>query len=360
MFRKLLFLNGLSILVIPIQHAAAYGLSAMFEWTDRYMPVEVPNFDQLWSPEYIFLSALRILSTFSVPCFLFISGFFIAFMARGKAQELKVRTLLPRIVTLLYPFMIWTFARFVLLRRLPRSVDDFLTPYNFVPLLMQFYFLSPFLVGWARRNWKTLLAATGVIQLVLASSRYLLGLGVEFTMAANVLDNSPRWFFLSSQIFWFPFGIVYGLNFPQFNAFILKHRRKWGIGMLVFGAITLAEYFLVDFLTGPEWIGPNFSGISRLAFILMTLLMMLSIEPGGFKYSKQISDIGGKSLGIYLANIPFIFVVAVFMYWFTPALLGIQVIYFLVLFTAGLFGPLALMWLVRKTSLRAGYRYLFG
>lgn len=360
MAKRLLFLNGLAILAIPIQHASAYGLQALFDWTDRYLPVEVPNYDQLWSPAYIFLSVARILSTFSVPCFLFISGFFISFMARGKERELTVRSLLPRIGSLLYPFVIWTVIRFVILRNFPDSLDEVLTPLNFVPLLIQFYVLAPLLVAMARKNWKVLLITTAAIQLFFASGRYLLGLGVEFSVLASILENSPRWFFLTAQIFWFPLGIVYGLNFQAFNAFVLRHRRKWIFGAIAMAASAVAEYFLVDLLTGPQWIGPHFSGLFRLLFIFLTLFAMLSIDPDRFRAAKQISDIGTKSLGIYLANIPFIYVTAVVMYRLTPALLGYQAVYVTVLFTVGLFGPLALMAFVRKTPFSGAYRYLFG
>ena len=66
--------------MIPIHHATAYGLQAMFMWTDRYRDVAVPNYDMLGSLSFYVTIIVRQLDVYSVPAFLFISGYFIAFM----------------------------------------------------------------------------------------------------------------------------------------------------------------------------------------------------------------------------------------------------------------------------------------
>jgi hypothetical protein len=86
----------------------------------------------------------------------------------------------------------------------------------------------------------------------------------------------------------------------------------------------------------------------------------LSLNESSFPYSKTIADLGTKSLGVYMGNIPAIYVTAVIMYRLTPWVLGILPIYVPILFIAGLGGPLLFMWIVRKTPLRPAYRYLFG
>ena len=132
--KKLLILNGLAIIAVPLHHAAAYGLQAMFYWTDRYRPVSVPNFDQINSISYYVTTAIRQLDAFSVPAFLFISGYFIAFMARGEKSEVTWSLVTARVKTLLPPFLIWTVIRYALLRDFPSSIDDVLDPYHFIPL----------------------------------------------------------------------------------------------------------------------------------------------------------------------------------------------------------------------------------
>ena len=66
--------------MVPLHHSTAYGLQAMFEWTNRYRDVAVPNFDQLGTLPYYVLMFARQFDAFGVPAFLFVSGFFIAFM----------------------------------------------------------------------------------------------------------------------------------------------------------------------------------------------------------------------------------------------------------------------------------------
>jgi len=46
----------------------------MFWWTDRYLPVSVPNFDQFGGPSYYFYRVLEQLVIFMIPAFFFVSG----------------------------------------------------------------------------------------------------------------------------------------------------------------------------------------------------------------------------------------------------------------------------------------------
>jgi fucose 4-O-acetylase-like acetyltransferase len=358
--RRLLFLSGLAIFAIPIQHASAYGLQALFEWTDRYMDVAVPNYDLLGSPTYYVLTVLRQLSVFSVPGFLVISGYFLAFMARGKDQNVSLGSVMPRIRTLIPPFIVWTVIRFGLLRRLPTDIGELLDPYHFIPLLIQFYLLAPLIVPLARRNWKLFLTFFAVLQLSIEAVRYLNQLGVAVPGGEFVLAVSPRWLFYGQQPFWLPFGLVFGLHTNQFIEFMKRNKSRFLAGTMVFGLLSLVEYFVADSINPAVWIGPTFSGFSRNLYIGCALMFLLVLDETKFRFSKNFVEWGSRSLGIYLANIPFIFVVAVFLYRFLPWTLGVQLIYVPALFTAGFFGPLLLMWAVRNSPMRRFYRLVFG
>jgi peptidoglycan/LPS O-acetylase OafA/YrhL len=358
--RRLLFLNGLAILTIPIHHAGAYGLQAMFFWTDRYRPVSVPNYDLLGSIPFYITMIVRQLDTFSVPAFLFISGFFIAFMAKGKEKTLTWQMVLPRVKVLLIPFIIWTIIRYALLRHVPTSVDEVLDPYHFIPILIQFYLISPLLVPMARNRWKLLLIVAAVLHLSIHTLRYLSGLDVILPGQELILSLTPRWFFLGQQPFWFPFGLVFGLHLQQHSQQLA--RMKWQLlaATIISAILMVAEYQIGDYLNGLTWVGPSFSGLTKNFYIFFFILLILAINESSFPRSKDISNLGAKSLGIYMGNIPAIYVTAVLMYHFTPWALGSQLLYQTILAIAGLGGPLLLMWLVRQTPLRAGYRYLFG
>ena len=86
MIRRLLLLNGFAAIGAVLYHATGWGYTAMFWWTDRYLPVDVPDFSQLGSVAYFSLRLVEQLIIFSIPSFLFVSGFFIAF-ATGKSQQ---------------------------------------------------------------------------------------------------------------------------------------------------------------------------------------------------------------------------------------------------------------------------------
>jgi peptidoglycan/LPS O-acetylase OafA/YrhL len=242
----------------------------------------------------------------------------------------------------------------------PTSVGEVLDPYHFIPILIQFYLLSPLLVPIARDRWKLLLGSFAVLHLGIHTLRYLHDLGVILPGQELILYLTPRWFFLGQQPFWFPFGLVFGLHFQKHSQQLAKIKWQLLIATIIFGIFALVEYQVGDYLNGPQWIGPTFAGLSRNFYIFFFILLILAINESSFPWSKDISNLGTKSLGIYMANIPAIYVTAVLMYHFTPWALGSQLLYQTVLAIAGLGGPLLLMWLIRRTPLRVGYRYLFG
>ena len=67
MYRRVFLLMGLAIVAVVCNHAAGWGYTAMFWWTDRYRPVTVPNFDQTGTLPYYGLLLLKQLTLFSVP-----------------------------------------------------------------------------------------------------------------------------------------------------------------------------------------------------------------------------------------------------------------------------------------------------
>lgn len=366
MTKRLLYLNGLAILMIPLQHACAYGLQALFMWTNVYLPgVDVPNYSLLGTLPYHILINLRQITTFAVPCFLFISGFFISFLARGKDAKVSWAQVFPRVKVLIFPFVIWTIIRFGLLRRPPENLDEALDPYHFVPLLIQFYLISPFLVSAAKKNWKALLIITAILHLSIQLFRYTESLGFVIPGQQLVLTLTPRWFILGQQPFWFPLGLVVGLNLKEFQGWLTANRTKLLVTTLFFVVLMTVEYYVAFAISGDFWLGntfggASFSGFARNFYIVSIMFFLLSLDDASLPLPKQFADLGGKSLGIYMGNIPAIYVAAVLMYRLTPVLLGMQYIYVPVLFAAGLGLPLLFMWIVRNTPLRVAYRYFFG
>lgn len=360
MIRRLLLLNGLAALAVPIHHASGYGFSAMFEWTDRYQQVTVPNYDQIGTLSYYIIILIQQLDYFALPAFMFVSGFFAAFAAVGSEPKLKWSIVKSRVINLLVPFAIWTIVFFILFtRRLPGSVDEILDRYYYIPLLMQFYLLAPFIVSLAKKRPKLVLIAAAVLELGRFTIRYLLDLHVSFPGQDVIIFLTPRWLF-PMLFFWFALGLVIGFHRESVTQWLA--RVKWALlaAVIGLGVLTMVEYAIVARATGQEWMGPYFGGFSRQVYALAFILCFLAFDDLKIPFSAQLSDLGTKSLGIYLVHNRIMYFMAVFMYRQTPALLGNQLLYQLILIAVGLAGSLILMEVVKKSPTRPVYRYVFG
>jgi membrane-bound acyltransferase YfiQ involved in biofilm formation len=359
MTRRLLLLNGLAVLMIPLHHSTFLGLEAMFVWTDRYMNVSVPNFDQLGSLSYYVLMFIRQMDAFGVPAFLFVSGFYIAFMARGESRQVTQNDFLPRIKVLLVPFILWTMIRYVLLTRVPASIDDILDPYYYLVVLIQLYLLSPWLVRIADSRPGLLLAAAALIHLSFRSIMFFNLMGVDSPVLDLVTKYNVRWVF-PAWLLHFSLGLVAGLNVESASAWL--HRMRWWLLAAVIATLSLSlvEYELLARWSGQEWLGPNNPGITRMAYATLVAPCFLGFAATRLPLSRHLAYLGANSLGIYLGNLPFAYLAAVIMYHFTPAVLGAQPVYQAVLILAGFGGPLILMWLWKRLPVRRYYRLAFG
>ncbi len=112
MVKKLLALNGIAILGAILYHSAGWGFVSMFWWTDRYMPVSVPNFSQIGSFSYFSLRFIEQVIIVAIPAFLFVSGYFVVF-ASGKNPSPKWRWIFTRVSFLVIPYLIWTIIMIV-------------------------------------------------------------------------------------------------------------------------------------------------------------------------------------------------------------------------------------------------------
>ena len=89
MVRRLYLLTGIAIFAVVLNHAAGWGFTSMFWWVNRYSSLTPPNYDQVGSLSYYFLVVLKQITTFSVPAFLFVSGFFVTYAYKGVDHQSK-------------------------------------------------------------------------------------------------------------------------------------------------------------------------------------------------------------------------------------------------------------------------------
>ncbi len=223
MIRRLLLLNGLAAIGAVLYHASGWGFTAMFWWTDQYLPVTVPDFSQMGGIAYFGLRLVEQLIIFSIPAFLFVSGFFIAFATGRDQKTMSWKLVGVRIKNLAIPYLVWTTAiiLFSSIQGQPYTAIDIMReiafgkaapPYYFVPLIIQLYLLSPFLVRMARNQAGSLLVAAAIIQLTVQTLKYLALLDPAYLSSDVLRTLTASWFF-PGHIFWFVLGIVYKIQF---------------------------------------------------------------------------------------------------------------------------------------------------
>jgi len=358
-----------SIIGVVLNHTAGWGYTAMFWWTDRYREVVVPNFDQLGSLSYYSLRFIEQAIIFAIPAFLFVSGFFIAAATGRSKNTIGWKLVWTRVLSLLIPYLVWTAAFFAvdLAQGVTYSPNGYLqrlvfgrttSGYYYVPLLCQYYLLSPLIVPLARTRWRPLLIGAGLIQGIILLARYGSILNIQIAGLEQLTAWSVSWFF-PGHLLWFTLGVVVGFHVGMFNAWLSK--VKWAA--VAIWAVTLVlgiiEWETLFGLSGQEWIATSrtlldeiYSGAFIFSFLAFTNLTI--------PFSEQLGALGSKSYGVFLAHTMFLTLGARAVYHLLPRLLALEVIFQPYLILLGLGGPLILMAIAIRSPLRPYYKYLFG
>jgi peptidoglycan/LPS O-acetylase OafA/YrhL len=361
---RLLVLNGLAILGVILYHASSWAFEIM-SWTPQ-------GFDQMEPLTFNGLRAVQQAIIFAIPVFLFISGYFIAF-AIGRIETNKQwKVIFTRIKNLVIPFFIWSVLILSLDMLLGNtySVKDFILkiitanargPYYFVALLVQFLILSPILIVLARTRYQLLLILTAFIQLIIVTLRYDTVLDLNIPALQPILFMSLQRFF-AGHIFFFTFGIVYGLHYSQFEHFRQKLIRvRWGllVSLVVFFLLGVIEWGILEKSSSQIWFSQPETHIDGL-YAFTFILCYLAFEEFTPPFSKQLALLGGMSYGIYLLHWSVLEYISKMIYHFLPWLMNYQILMQPILIACGLGVPVILMTLVNKSPFRQYYRYLFG
>lgn len=369
MIKRFLLLNGLATIGVVLNHAAGWGYTALFWWTDRYMPgTAVPDFSQLDSPAYFGLRIVEQLIIFAIPTFLVVSGFFMAFAAKRQAA-VSWSIVRSRIWYLFIPYLLWSAIIFLLdalqgdtftieqylHRLLTGSVTD---GYYYVPMIIQMFLFAPLLVWLARWKWRVLLGSTAVLLILVQMLLYLNDIGV--IVPRWLMFWTQSWLFPGS-LFWFAFGIVVGFNLHPFKTWLSRYKRVWSVTAVVLFPLCLIEWEIIQRLSGQLFLPNRITLLDSVyaAGIIFTLLAFEHVAP---PYAPQLSDLGPKSYGVYLTNTLTLEMAARSIAVFLPAILPFQIVFQPILWVAGLGIPLLMMTAVSypKSPIRAYYQYIFG
>lgn len=369
MLKKLPLLRGLAITAVLANHATAWGFIAMFWWTDLYRPVTVPNWDQLGGPAYWLLVIVNQLALFAVPAFLFISGYFIAYAAQGDPPHIGGKVLRSRLVGVALPYVIWSAIFFAIDAALgvfhpPLTyvrkiiLGDVISGFYYVPLLCQFYLISPLLVRWARSHPRRLLAITGAWQLLMVGLPYIWGLWGDAVAAQHALRawdwTFPRW------TFYFALGIVAGFSGKRFTAWLARYRRQLLAAAVVLGVLAVAESQILFGATAEwDWAFAPLK-LSSAIYAPTCVLAFLSFNSKPSLSWRLLDHLGAFSFGIFLVHGKALELLAKVIYHLAPGLLAQQVALAAVLFVVVLGGGWWVLRTISRSPVRRFYHYFFG
>lgn len=387
MTKRLLLLLGFAVLAVVFNHATVYGFSALFERSDPEFvrlgaQAYVPDYNERGSLTYYALLFIKQLIAFGVPVFLFVSGYFVAFAAGRKEPKLKWDVVKTRILALVIPYTLWTIIIFVMQAVVYRRTlffqggefvgylpgiwayvqalifGEVTTAYYYVPLLVQYYLLSPFLVPLAKNRWKELLIIASIIQLFVDGLRYFQYLDLPLPGLEVMLQMTPLWFF-PRRIFWFTLGIVFGFHFQDFKPYLVKLKTVFPIAAVIFLGFSIFEFDAIVTASGEGWIG-SFPTFSNIFYSLCVIFGFLLHEKLKLPYEAQLSDLGTKSFGVYLLNDQALELTGRILFSSAHFILSYQILYLPIMVIAGLGIPLLLMYIVNKSPARPYYKYIFG
>jgi peptidoglycan/LPS O-acetylase OafA/YrhL len=368
MARRLLLLNGISIVCVILFHATGFGFTAMFFWPHRYRPVVSPNYEEIGTTAYYTLRLMEQFVVFCLPAFLFVSGYFVSVLAGRSRSTFDTKAIGSRIRNLLIPYFLWSMIALLALalqgRILSgsRYVNAFLTGsanpnYYYVILLTQLYLIAPVLLVLAKWNWKVLLLAAAAMQVGVYVLQYVVVLNLNIPILTDAAAL-PKWLFLS-QIFWFTFGVVAGFQSQMLKG--LVERVKWMLpataaALFVLGVV---EWELLLRWSGVPW-SENRVTLVDAAYALTLILLFLAYTDVEVPFSSSLVELGARSYGIYLVHGLAMEYFSRGLYHFAPWVLGRQLLFQPMLIVLGLAAPLLLMAAVKRLPSRGAYTYLFG
>lgn len=365
MIKRQLLLNGLAILAVVSNHAASWGYVGMFWWVDRYSDLTPPSFAAVGSFSYYVLAVFRHLTVFSVPAFLFVSGFFIAYAAKGSESTLSWKVVRVRITSLLAPYVLWSLATFAAEIILGNGTNPLIYLYRlltggafgayfFIPLLIQFYLLSPWMVSLAKKRPGLLILLATLIRLLTHLFEYdhLLDFGLPFSIGV------PSWFFGRFALF-FPLGIVVGFNLQRVQAWIQRIKPV----LLITGPVLIAAVLIeqeVLYRVSSLVYGGTFLSLSSTLYSLWAIFGFLALKQIPAKLSSTLNNLGNKTFGIFLVHPLIQEYLARGIYHLAPGLLAYPLALFVILVVAGAGIPWLMMHFISRSAVRQSYRYVFG
>lgn len=256
-------------------------------------------------------------SRFCVPAFIFISGLLLTY--RNEPGTFRYyRFVKRRAVDLLVPYVLWTLLSIMNLHKWGTINPDWIRrvvftgwgyyfQLYFIPLIFQFYILSPVFLWlfWGRRG--PVFAAIAVLFNIAYLGYYQMTFlhimpQTEFTRTIfnNIQGNFPAW------VGYFALGCLVGQRVDSFRTFVSR-MSWWLIGPIYAAALGLLlwDYYYSVTVTGnlmnpgENFMRPVVMLYSAAAILLFWKVALLRPD------TRFLRTLGNYSFGIYLVHIAF-------------------------------------------------------
>lgn len=349
--------------MINRQFATLRGLAAVLVVFDHAIDMSLTEFGRvgLSAPSgfaHWLLIALRQPGTTAVPIFLFLSGCFIVYAVNGREIPVAYKIVASSLRHVIVPYLVWSlifYAVAYLLEYqrlpLPGYVKGLLVgyPFNFVPLLIFFYMLGPFLVPAVQRHPWLMLAAVLGYQVFLLNVVSPGALGVVFPSWTWWLSPPVLRDTLAKWAIYFPLGVAYGLHAKDI---LDPLRRSW----LPLAAIGIGLYGLRVAALIQGWDARALGMLCPIPLVLLCIVIKRDRIP----LANRLEQYGRKSYGLYLTNLIVISLLLAGIQVAAPGLLPHLIVVIPVLFFVTLNVPFWVMTLADRSPARLIQRYVFG
>jgi peptidoglycan/LPS O-acetylase OafA/YrhL len=348
MNRQFPALRGLAIIIVVLYHSI--HMSGVFMEEAGNPPTE--GFGGF------ILMILTLLGVFAVPTFLFISGSFFIYSIRGQESRLSYRTVLSALKHILLPYLFWSMTFYLILYLWHETLFSPLEylkhlavgyPFNFVPLIVFFYLLSPVLVRLSKTYSMAIISLIAAYQIFLINVIYPGTLGFTFPewtryFVIPILGRS-----IADWGIYFPLGMVFSLH----AGIITPHLQKFNWAL----AGATCTFFLLGFLSVRTVL--NFPA----AYFIIPLPFLgfaATISRNSIPLVRSLETVGKRSYGLYLTNLIVLDTILYAIALAAPQALNFQLVLVPTLFVLALGIPLAIMNGFARLPNMGFYRFVFG
>jgi hypothetical protein len=341
-------LRGLAIILVVLNHSIDMTMKYA-----RSMDIVTPPY---W--EQVLLYFVSGFGIFAVPIFLYLSGAFFAYAASQDNLKTNYRIVWNNIKHVAIPYVLWSLIfyleifflhdeKFSVLEYIKKLIVGY--PFNFVPLLLFYYLISPLLIRAMRYLGWVLIGLVGLYQLILLNLIYPGMVGFEFPGWMSFLVPPVISTTLAEWAIFFPLGLIYVKRITSLTGFIEKSKWVWsGLTILLYAIALLDILELVH--------APLARYLAPVTFILLTSIFKRNTIP----YVKQLEILGKKAYGLYLMNLILLDLMLYLVESLIPGLLAFYLLLMPLMFVFALIIPLWIINSFERLHRPVFQRYVFG